>query len=176
MPDMTNGMSYWVVSFVKLGSESDSPNVNDDGGDLNETKQYYQGQEDETAKDSGLKPDSTAPIMVTDPPPVPGNPGKLDDPNPGIPTKDTQPTKPIPSKGKGPSSGNSSKAPASKSSVTTHSSAVARGVQECAQSTLFRVAASIQAMGTGEDMVRHLENYTSLLVRLQNLVVTMAGR
>ena len=110
------------------------------------------------------------------PPAVPGNPGKPDDPNPGIPTKDTQPTKPIPSKGKGPSSGNSSKAPASKSSTTTHPSAMARGVQEHVQSTLFRAAASIQATGTGEDTVRCLENYTGLLAGLQNLVVTMAGR
>ena len=89
--------------------------------------------------------------------------------------KENQPTKPIPSKGKGPSSGNSSKAPASKSSATTHPSVTARGVQECAQSTLLRAATSIQAMGTGEDTVRHLENYTSLLAGLQNLVVTMAG-
>ena len=104
-----------------------------------------------------------------------GNPGKPDDPNPSILIKDTQPTKPIPSKGKGPSSGNSSKAPASKSSATTHPSAAARGVQERAQSTLFRAAASIQATGTGEDTVRRLENYAGLLTGLQNLVVTMAG-
>ena len=36
-------------------SESDSPGDDDDEGDLNETKQYYQGQEDEAAKNSGLK-------------------------------------------------------------------------------------------------------------------------
>ena len=105
-------------------SESDSPDDDDDGGDPNETKQYYQGLEGETAKGSGLKPDSSAPIVVTDPPAVPGNPRRPDGPNPGIPAKDTQPTKPIPSKGKGPSSGNSSKAPASKYSTTTHPSAV----------------------------------------------------
>ena len=134
-------------------SEFNSPDEDDDGGDPNETKQYYQGQEDETAKDSGLKPDSSAPIAVTDPPAVPGNHRKPDDPNPSIPAKDTQPTKTMPSKGKGPSSGNSSKAPASKSSATTHPSAVARGVQEHVQSTLFGAATSIQAMGTGEDTV-----------------------
>ena len=83
-------------------SESDSPDDDNDGGDPNETKQYYQGQEDETAKDFGLKPESSAPIAVTDPTAVPGNPRKPDDPNPGIPAKDTQPPKPIPSKGKGP--------------------------------------------------------------------------
>ena len=101
-------------------SELDTPDDDDDGGDQNKTKQYYQGQEDETAKDSRLKPDSSTTIVVMDPPAVPGNPG--------IPAKENQPTKPIPSKGKGPNSGNSSKAPASKSSTTTHPSAVARGV------------------------------------------------
>ena len=134
-------------------SESDTPDDDGDGGDLNETKQYYQGQEDEMAKDSRLKPDSSTTIVVTDPPAVPGNPGKPDDSNPGIPAEENQPTKPIPSKGKGPSSGNSSKAPASKSSTTTHPSAAARGVQERAQSTLLGAATSIQATGTGEDMV-----------------------
>ena len=55
-------------------SESDSPGDDDDEGDPNEIKQYYKGQEDETAKDSGLKPDSST-TAVTDPPVVPGNPG-----------------------------------------------------------------------------------------------------
>ena len=58
-------------------SESDSPGDDDDGGDPNETKQYYQGQEDEAAKDPGLKPDSSTPA-VTDPPAMPGIPGKPD--------------------------------------------------------------------------------------------------
>ena len=113
------------LSESEIESKSDTPDDDDDGGDLNETKQYYQGQEDETAKDSRLKPDSSTTIVVMDPPAVPGNPRKLDDSNPGIPAKENQPTKPIPSKGKGPSSGNSSKAPASKSITTTHPSAVA---------------------------------------------------
>ena len=38
-------------------SKSDTPDDYDDWGDPNETKQYYQGQEDETAKDSRSKPD-----------------------------------------------------------------------------------------------------------------------
>ena len=45
----------------------------------------------------------------------------------------------------------------------------------CSQPSLW-AAASIQATGTGEDMVRRLENYTGLLAGLQNLAVTMAGR
>ena len=142
------------LSESEDGSESDTPDDDDNGGgDPNKTKQYYQGQEDQMAKDSRLKPDSSTTNVVTDPPAVPGNPRKPDDSNPGILAKEDQPTKPIPSKGKGPSSGNSSKAPASKSSATTHPSAVARGVQERMQSTLLGAAASIQATGTGEDMV-----------------------
>ena len=117
-------------------SESDSPGNDDDEGDPNETKQYYQGQEDEAVKDSGLKPNSSTPTVVTDPPAMPGNPGNPDGSNPGAPTKDAQPTKPIPSKGKGPNSESSSKAPASKSGATTQPSAVAQGVQERTQSTL----------------------------------------
>ena len=155
-------------------SKSDSPGSDDDEGDPNETKQYYKGEEDEAAKDSGLKPDSST--AVTDPPAVPGNPGNPDGSDPSGPAKDAQPTKPIPSKGKGPNSESSSKAPASKSGTTTQPSAVAQGVQERMQSTLFAVATLAQATGTEEDMVRHLENYTGLLTGLQNLVVTMASR
>ena len=106
---------------------------------------------------------------------MPGNPGNPDGSNPGIPAKDTQPSKPIPSKGKGPNSESSSKTPASKSSATIQPSAAAQGVQERAQSTLFRAAALVQATGTEEDTVGCLENYTGLLVGLQNLVVTMAS-
>ena len=133
-------------------SESDSPGDDDDEGDPNETKQYYKGQEDEAAKDSGLKPDSSTPA-VTDPPAVPGNPGNPDGANPSTPAKVAQPTKPIPSKGKGPNSESSSKAPASKSSATTQPSAAAQGVQEHVQSILFGVATLAQAMSTEEDAV-----------------------
>ena len=156
-------------------SESDSPGDNDDEGDPNDTKQYYKGQEDEVAKDAGLKPDSSTPTVVTDPPAMPGNPGNPNGSNPGAPAKDTQPTKPIPSKGKGPNSESSSKAPASKSGTTTQPSAVAQGVQERVQSTLFGAATLVQATGTEEDTVHRLENYSGLLVGLQDLVVTMAS-
>ena len=156
-------------------SESDSPGDDDDEGDPNETKRYYKGQEDEVAKDSGLKPDSSTPTVVMDPPAMPGNPRNLDGSNPGTPAKDTQPTKPIPSKGKGPNSESSSKATASKSSATTQPLAAAQGVQEHAQSTLSGVATLVQATGTEEDTVRCLENYTGLLTGLQNLVITMAS-
>ena len=155
-------------------SESGSPGGDDDEGDPNETKQYYKGEENEAAKDSGLKPDSSS-TAVTDPPAVPGNPGNPDGSDPGAPPKDAQPTKPIPSKGKGPNSESSSKAPASQSGATAQPLAAAQGVQECVQSTLFTAATLAQAMGTEEDMVRRLENYTGLLTGLQNLVITMAS-
>ena len=133
-------------------SKSDSPSSDDDEGDPNKTKQYYKDQEDEAAKDSGLKPNSTIPV-VTDPPAVPGNPRNLDGSNPGTPAKDTQPTKPIPYMGKCPNSKSSNKAPASKSGATTQPLAVAQGVWEHVQSTLFGAATLAQAVDTEEDMV-----------------------
>ena len=162
------------LSESKDEPESGSPGGDDDEGDSNETKQYYKGEEDEAAKDSGLKPDSST-TAVMDPPAVSGNPRNPDGSDPSAPAKDAQPTKPIPSKGKGPNSESSSKAPASKSSATTQPSAAAQGVQEHVQSTLFMAATSAQATGTEENMVRCLENYTGLLTGLQNLVVTMAS-
>ena len=162
------------LSESKDESESDSPGDDNEGGDPNKTKQYYQGQEDEAAKDSGLKPNSST-SAVMDQAAMPGNPGNPYGSNPGIPAKDTRPSKPKPSKGKGPNSESSSKAPASKSSATTQPLAVAQGVQERTQSTLFRAAALVQATGTEDDMVQRLENYTGLLAGLQNLVITMAS-
>ena len=82
-----------------------------------------------------------------------GNPRNPDGSDPGAPAKDAQPTKPIPSKDKGPNSESSSKAPASKSGATTQPSAVAQGIKECSQSTLFAAATLAQATGTEEDMV-----------------------
>ena len=120
-------------------SESDSLGGDDNEGDPNETKQYYKGEEDEAVKDSELKPDNST-TAVTDPPAMLGNPGNLDGSSPSAPAKDAQPTKPIPSKGKSPNSESSSKAPASKSGTTTQPLAVAQGVQEHAQSTLFGAA------------------------------------
>ena len=155
-------------------SKSDSPSSDDDEGDLNKTKQYYKDQEDEAAKDSRLKPDSTIPAVM-DLPAMPGNPGNPYGSNPGGLAKNAQPTKPIPSKGKGPNSKSSSNTPASKSGATTQPSAVAQGVQEHMQSTLFGVATLAQATDTEEDMVQPLENYTRLLMGLQNLVATMAS-
>ena len=156
-------------------SESDSLGSDDNEGDPNETKQYYKGEEDEAVKDSKLKPDSST-TVVMDPLAMLGNPRNPDGSGPSAPAKDAQPTKPIPSKGKDPNSESSSKAPASKSGATTQPSAAAQGVQERAQSTLFGAATLAQAMGPEEDMVRCLENYTSLLTGLQNLVITMVSR
>ena len=158
-------------------SESESPGDGDDEEDPDETKRYYPEQEDEAAEDCGPKPSGSTLTTVTDPPAVPGNTGNPDGSNPGTPAKDTQLTKPIPSKGKGPNSKNSSKAPASKSVDNANSQLLAamQGVQERAQSTLFGAATLAQAMGTEEDAVRCLQNYTGLLTGLQKVVVTMAS-
>ena len=184
-PEVQEQIKMVLASSVLLGdlqlseseddSGSDSPSSDDDEGDPNKTKQYYKDQEDEAAKDSRLKPNSSIPV-VADPPAVLGNPRNLDGSNAGASAKDAQPTKPKPSKGKGPNSKSSNKAPASKSSATTQPLAVARGVQEHAQSTLFGAATLAQATDTEEDTVQHLENYTGLLTGLQNLVVTMVSR
>ena len=107
-PEVQEQIKAVLVSSGPLGdlqlsesedeSESDSPGNDDDEGDPNETKQYYQGEENEAVKDSRLKPDSSAHTAVTDPPAVPGNPGNPDGSNPGPPATDAQPTKPIPAK------------------------------------------------------------------------------
>ena len=77
-------------------SKSDSPSSDDNEGDLNKTKQYYKDQEDEAAKDSGLKPDSSIPVVM-DPPAVLGKPGNPDGSNPGAwPKTPNQPSPYLP--------------------------------------------------------------------------------
>ena len=150
--------------------ESDSESPDDDNDDdLDETKRYYEDQEEGTegpgSKPSGPKAVNTGPAAI---PENAGNPTgrRLD-----IPSGNTQPIKPGATKGKGPKDESSGKASASK----TQFSAAALGVQERAQSTLFGAATLAQAMSTEEDNVHCLENYTGLLTRLQKLVVTMAS-
>ena len=137
--------------------------------DLDETKWYYKDQEEETGepewKPSNHKAVNTGPAAVPESARNPAVSG-LD-----APSGNTVPTKAGATKGKGPSNENSGKAPASK----LQSSATALGVQERVQSTLFDAATLPQATSTGEDTVRHLENYTGLLTGLQKLVVTMAS-
>ena len=81
------------------------------------------------------------------------------------------PSKTTGTKGKGPNSKESGKAPAAKPQLSTS----AEGVRERAQTMLFGGAALAQAMGSEEDVTRHLENYTGLLDRLQKLVGVMAS-
>ena len=150
--------------------ESDSESSDDDNDDdLDETKRYYEDQEEGTegpgSKPSGPKAVNTGPAAVLE------NAGNPTGPRPDVPSGNTQPIKPGATKGKGPNDESSGKAPASK----TQFSAAALGVQECAQSTLFGAATLAQATSTEEDTVRRLENYTGLLTGLQKLVVTMAS-
>ena len=150
--------------------ESDSKSSDDDNDDdLDETKRYYEDQEEGTegpgSKPSGPKAVNTGPAAV------PESAGNPTGPRPDVPSGNTQLIKPGATKGKGPSDESSGKAPASKSQF----SAAALGVQERTQSTLFSAATLAQATSTEEDTVRHLENYTGLLTGLQKLVVTMAS-
>ena len=150
--------------------ESDSESSDDDNDDdLDETKRYYEDQEEGTegpgSKLSGLKAVNTGPAAVLESAGNPTGP-RLD-----VPSGNTQLIKPGATKGKGPSDESSGKAPASKSQF----SATALGVQEHTQSTIFSAATLAQATSTEEDTVRHLENYTGLLTGLQKLVVTMAS-
>ena len=149
--------------------ESDSESSDDDNDDLDETKQYYEDQEEGT-EGPGLKP-SEPRTVGTGPAAVPESAGNLAGPRPDVPSRNTQLIKPGATKGKSPSDESSGKAPASKSQF----SAAALGVQEHAQSTLFSAATLAQVTSTEEDTVHHLENYTGLLTGLQKLVVTMAS-
>ena len=157
-----------MLSEHKDESDSESPD-DDNDDDLDETKRYYEDQEEGTegsrSKPSGPKAVNTGPAAV------PENAGNPTGPRPDIPSGNTQPIKPGATKGKGPNDESSSKAPASK----TQFSATALGVQERVQSTLFSAATLAQATSTEEDTVCRLENYTGLLTGLQKLVVTMAS-
>ena len=157
-----------MLSEHKDESDSESPD-DDNDDDLDETKRYYEDQEEGT-EGPGSKP-SGAKAVNTGPAAIPENAGNPTSPRPDVPSGNTQPIKPGATKGKGPNNESSGKAPASKMQF----SAVALGVQERAQSTLFGAATLAQATSTEEDTVRHLENYTGLLTGLQKLVVTMAS-
>ena len=150
--------------------ESESESFNDDGkDDLHETKQYYKDQE-EAAWEPGSKPSSPK-AVDTGPAAVPAGVGNPTVSGPDAQSRNSLPAKPGATKGKGPSNESSGKAPASKPQL----SAVALGVQERAQSTLFGAATLAQATSTEEDTVCRLENYTGLLTGLQKLVATMAS-
>ena len=158
-----------MLSEPEDESESESSDDDDNDEDLNETKWYYEDQE-EGIGESGSKLSSPKAVN-TDPAAVLESAGNPTGSRPDAPSGNTPPTKPGCTKGRGPSSEGSSKAPASKLQF----SAAALGVQEHVQSTLFGAAALAQATCTEEDSVCRLENYTGLLTGLQKLVVTMAS-
>ena len=145
--DSAGPLGDLILSEDDLESDSESSDSKDDGED--------QDQEDVTA----------------DPPSVLDRSRSQDSPKLGAPSKDILLAKPAATKGKGPSSEDSGKAPAPKIQLLS----TAPGVQEHMQSTLFGVAALAQAIGSEEDIVRRLENYTGLLTGLQKLVGTMAS-
>ena len=149
--------------------ESESSDDDDNDDDLDETKWYYEDQEEGTgepgSKLSSPKAVNIGPAAVLESARNPTGSG------PDAPSRNTPPTKPGATKGKGPSNESSAKAPASKLQFL----AAALGVQERTWSTLFDAAALAQATSTEEDTIRRLENYTGLLTGLQKLVVTMAS-
>ena len=166
--DVTGLMEEFMLS--EHDDESESESSDDDGkDDLDETKQYYKDQEEETGEPE-LKPSNTK-AVDTGPAAVPGGVGNPTISGPDAQSGNSLPAKPGATKGKGPSNESSSKAPASKPQL----SAAALGVQEHAQSTLFGAATLAQATSAEEDTVRRVEKYTGLLTRLQKLVVTMAS-
>ena len=151
-------------------SKSKSESSDDDGkDDLDETKWYYEDQEEETGEPEPKSSNTKA--VNTDPAAIPEGAGNPAVSGPDAPSGKTLPTKAGTTKGKGPSNENSGKAPASKLQF----SAAALGEQERAQSTLFGAATLAQATSMEEDTVRRLENFTGLLTGLQKLVVTMAS-
>ena len=167
--DKTGLLGDLMLSEPKDESKSESSDDDDDGKDLNETKRYYDSQEEGTGE-PGSKPSSPKAVN-TDSAAVPESAGNPTGSRPDAPSRNTPPDKPGATKGKGPSNESSGKAPASKLQLL----AAALGVQERARSTLFDAAALAQATSTEEDTVRCLENYTGLLTGLQKLVVTMAS-
>ena len=141
-------------------SESSSDDDDDNDDDLDETKRYYEYQEEGTGE-PGLKPSSPKAVN-TGPAAVPESAGNPTGSGPDAPSRNIPPTKPEAIKGKGPSNESSGKAPAPKLQL----SAAALGVQERVWSTLFDAATLAQATSTEEDTVCRLENYTGLLTGL----------
>ena len=123
--------------------ESKSESSDDNGkDDLDKTKQYYKGQEEETGEPE-LKPSNTK-AVDTGPAAVPGGVGNPTFSGPDSQSGNSLPAKPRATKGKGPSNESSGKAPASKPQL----SAAALEVQERTQSTLFGAAALAQVTST----------------------------
>ena len=150
-------------------SESSSDNDNDDDDDLDETKRYYEDQEEGTGEPGSKL--SSPKAVNTGPAAVPESAGNPTGSRPDAQSRNIPPTKPEATKGTGPRNESSGMAPASKLQL----SAVALGVQERARSTLFDAATLAHATSTEEDIIRRLENYTGLLTGLQKLVATMAS-
>ena len=126
--DKTGLLGDLMLSEHESESESESSNDNDE--DLNETKRYYEGQE-EGIGESGSKPSSPKAVNP-DSAAVPENAGDPTGSRPDTPSGNTPPAKPGATKGKGPSSESSGKAPASKLQLL----AAALGVQERAVHSL----------------------------------------
>ena len=160
---MADTIDELKLSETSSSSSSESSDSEGDDADPDESKLLPQHEETEGVGETGSGLVSTA------------NPAPEGSSNPGglgldvVPEEN--PSKTTGTKGKGPNSKESRKAPAAKPQLLTS----AEGVRERAQTTLFGGAALAQAMGSEEDVTRHLENYTGLLDGLQKLVGVMAS-
>ena len=166
------------MKLLETSSSSNSGSSDSDGNedDPDVTRQYPENPEAEAVEESGADPATTsnppAVPAITNPPAAPapsGNPGGS---GPGVGSGQIS-EKTTGTTGKGPNSEKSGKAPASKAQLSTS----AEGVREWAQATLFGGAAlaQAQAMGSEEEVVRRLENYSGLLDGFQKLVGVMAS-
>ena len=136
--DETGLLGDLMLSEQEDKSESESSD-DDDNDELDETKRYYEDQEEGTGE-PGSKPSSPKAVN-TGPAAIPESARNPTGSRPDAPSGNIPPTKPGATKGKGPSNESSGKAPASKLQL----SVTALGVQEHAQSTLFRCS----RLGTG---------------------------
>ena len=106
--DKTGLLGDLMLSEPENESESESSGDDDDDEDLNETKRYYEGQEEGTGEPR-LKPSSPE-AVDTDPATIPEGAGNPTGSRPDAPSGNTPSTKPRASKGKDPSNEGSGKA------------------------------------------------------------------
>ena len=149
-------------------SESKSSD-DDDNDDLDETKWYYEYQEEGTGE-PGSKPSSPKAVNIG-PAAISESARNPTDSKPDAPSGNTLPTTPGATKGKGPSNESSGKAPASKLQF----SAMALGYKSTC-SPLSSVRPPWHRLQVRKRIPSAAwKNYTGLLTGLQKLVVTMAS-
>ena len=83
------------LKLSELSSDSESSSDDDDDNvDLNETKQYYQGQEAEGTGKSEMKSSNSKPATTVEPPAIPDDSGNPGGSGPDVPSEDIQSERP----------------------------------------------------------------------------------